>query len=137
MVLVDTSVIIDLLRNQKNEKVELLDDLLERRVPWGISEYVYQEVLQGARNVIEFERLKEYFETVPLYFLKFGKISFERAAMLNVRCRTSGVTIRSTIDLLIAETAIENEVALLHNDSDFENMNRIITELRQYNRKFA
>jgi predicted nucleic acid-binding protein len=137
MILVDTSVIIDLLRNQKNTKVELLEDIMDKRIPWGISEFVYQEVLQGSRDVSEFERLKEYFDTIPIYFMKFGKVSFERAAMLNLRCRKSGVTIRSTIDLLIAETAIENDVALLHNDSDFENMGKAITELRQYREKIA
>ena len=137
MILVDTSVIIDLLKKQKNEKVEQLDDIIERRIPWGISEYVYQEVLQGSRDESEFERLKGHFDTIPVYFLKFGKTSFERAAMLNLRCRRSGITIRSTIDLLIAETAIENDVALLHNDVDFENISKVITELRQYREKFA
>ena len=137
MILVDTSVIIDLLRNQKNIKVELLEDIMDKRIPWGICEYVYQEVLQGSRDVDEFERLKEYFDTLPIYFMKFGKVSFERAAMLNVRCRKSGVTIRSSIDLLIAETAIENDVALLHNDADFDNMGKIIAELRQYREKIA
>lgn len=57
--------------------------------------------------------------------------------MLNVRCRRSGITMSSTIDLLIAETAIENDVALLQNDSDFENMSGIVTELRQYKAKFV
>lgn len=137
MILVDTSVIVDLLRNQKNGRVVLLDDIIERKIPWGISEYVYQEILQGSRDLVEFEKLREYFDTIPIYFLRFGKVSFERAAMLNVRCRASGIIIRSTIDLLIAETAIENDVALLHNDGDFENMGRVVGELRQYKEKFA
>ncbi|MFA4846379.1 MAG: PIN domain-containing protein, partial [Patescibacteria group bacterium] len=122
MILVDTSVIIDFLRNQKNERVALFDDIIEKRIPWGINEYVYQEVLQGSRDEREFEKLREYFDTIPMYFLKYGKVSFERAAMLNVLCRKSGVTIRSTVDLLIAETAIENDVSLLHNDNDFDSM---------------
>ena len=46
------------------------------------------------------------------------------------RCRRGGVTIRSTVDLLIAETAIENNIPLLHDDADFVNMARIITELK-------
>jgi predicted nucleic acid-binding protein len=137
MILVDTSVIIDLLRSQRNAKVELLEDIMDKKIPWGICEYVYQEVLQGSRDVGEFGKLKEYFDTLPIYFMKFGKASFERAAMLNIRCRKSGITIRSTIDLLIAETAIENDVALLHNDSDFDNMGKVITELRQYREKIA
>ena len=41
-----------------------------------------------------------------------------------------GITIRSTIDLLIAETAIENNIALLHDDEDYVNMSKVITELK-------
>ncbi|MFZ4614772.1 MAG: twitching motility protein PilT [Rectinemataceae bacterium] len=44
----------------------------------------------------------------------------------------SGITIRSTIDLLIAKTAIENDLLLLHNDRDFTNMAKSIPELRMY-----
>ncbi len=133
MILVDTSVLIDFLRNRRTSQTVLFDDLLEKKIPWGINEYIYQEVLQGARDEGEFDKLKEYLETVPFYFLQFGKASFERAALMNVRCRNSGVTVRSTIDLLIAETAIENDLSLLHSDSDFENIGRVIRELRQYN----
>lgn len=130
MVLVDTSVLIDFLRDRTNQKTILLDDILAKRIPWGISDYVYQEILQGSKTEKEFDSLKEYFETIPLYSLRPGRASFESAAYLNMRCRRSGVTIRSSIDLLIAQTAIENDLALLHNDSDFDHMHSVITELR-------
>jgi len=137
MILVDTSVIIDFLRNRQNAKVEVFDDVMESKIPWGISEFVYQEVLQGARDEKEFGKLREYFDTVPVYFLKYGKVSFERAAMLNLRCRSAGVTVRSTVDLLIVETAIENEVFLLHNDSDFTYMAGVLSELRLYKERIT
>jgi len=130
VILVDTSVLIDFLRSRNNPKPQLLEEILERKNLWGITNFIYQEILQGAKDGNEFNRLKEYFETVPSYSLKFGRQSFERAALLNVRCRNAGVTIRSTIDLLIAETAIENDLALLHNDSDFDSMSKIVQELR-------
>ena len=135
MILVDTSVLVDFLRNKRNDKIDLFEDILEKRIPWGINEHIYQEVLQGARDEKEFEKLREYFDTIPVYSLRYGKSSFERAAMMNVTCRHSGVTVRSTIDLLIAEAAIENDVALLHNDGDFENIGRIVEELRLYKEK--
>ena len=56
-----------------------------------------------------------YFETIPLYHLKYDKESY-----------------RSTINLLIAETAIENNLYLLHNDSDFINMAKVMKELKLY-----
>ena len=86
----------------------------------------------GCDNLKEFTLLKEYFETIPFYYLKHGKESYEKASMINLLCKNNGITIRSTIDLLIAETAIENELFLLHNDNDFQNMSKIITDLKIY-----
>jgi predicted nucleic acid-binding protein len=132
MILVDTSVIIDVIRHRQNSQAILFEDILDKGIPWGINEYIYQEVLQGSKDESEFTRLKEYFEEIPCCFLKFGKTSFERAALIYAFCRKSGITIRSTIDLLIVETAIENDVPLLHNDRDFDNIGQVIRELRQY-----
>ncbi|AEF81635.1 PIN domain-containing protein [Leadbettera azotonutricia] len=44
----------------------------------------------------------------------------------------NGITIRSTVDLIIAETAIENNLYILHDDSDFTNMAKIIGEIEIY-----
>ena len=46
------------------------------------------------------------------------------------RCRKAGITVNSTIDLLIVQTALENNVALLHNDGDFTNFKKAVPELR-------
>jgi predicted nucleic acid-binding protein len=89
--------------------------------------------LQGAKSDKEFAQLKEYLDTLKFYNLYNGKKSFENAASIYVRCRKSGVTIRSTIDLLIAQTAIENDLSLLHNDNDYANMAKVILELKLYN----
>ena len=64
--------------------------------------------------------------------MKYGVQSFENAARLNFRCRRKGITVRSTIDLLIAETTIENDLVLLHDDEDYINMARAIPELKLY-----
>jgi predicted nucleic acid-binding protein len=55
---------------------------------------------------------------------------FEKAAENYHRCRKKGVTVRSTIDMLIAQTAIENDLYLMHNDNDFRNMATVIKELK-------
>jgi len=134
MILVDTSVLIDFLKGSSNDCVSLFDDILDRHIPYGINEFIYQEVLQGAKTRSEFNKLREYFETVPFYYLSKGKRSFEEAAYMNFACRRSGITIRSTIDLLIAQTAIENNLYLLHKDEDFANIAKIIPELKIYNK---
>jgi predicted nucleic acid-binding protein len=41
-------------------------------------------------------------------------------------CRKKGITIRSTIDCLIAQTALENDLILLHEDYDFDLMAKVI-----------
>ena len=132
MILIDTSVLIDFLRGTKNAAATTFDTILASGIPYGINDFIYQEVLQGARTEEQFLRLKEYLETIPFYTLLLGSESFEKAAYMNFVCRTSGVTIRSTIDLLIAETAIENNLYLLHNDADFSHMAKIIPELKIY-----
>ena len=106
------------------------EKILEEQKHFCINEFIYQQILQGSKDEKEFAVLKSYLMDVPLYSLKRGIQSFENAALLNFRCRRKGATIRSTVDLLIAETAIENNIPLLHDDDDFANMARIITELK-------
>lgn len=64
--------------------------------------------------------------------LIYGKDSYEQAVLMNFNCRRSGITIRSTIDLLIAWTAIEHDAYLLHNDKDFVNLAKVVPELKLY-----
>ena len=132
MILVDTSVLIAYLKNQNIKSVEQFEYILDKKLPYGINTFIYQEILQGAKTDKEYNLLKEYFETIPLYYLKYGKKSYEQAALINIRCRENGITIRSMIDLLIAETAIENDLYLLHDDNDFMNMAKVIKELKLY-----
>jgi hypothetical protein len=49
----------------------------------------------------------------------------QSAARIYFGCRKKGITINSTVDCLIARTAIENDLALLHNDADFDRMRRV------------
>lgn len=132
MILVDTSVLMSFLKDQKNQTTAQFDYILDKKIPYGITTFIYQEILQEAKTDKEYRLLKEYFETIPLYYLKYGKKSYEQAALLNIRCKQKGIIIRSTIKLLIAETAIENNLYLLHNDNDFINIAAVIKELKLY-----
>ena len=130
MILVDTSVLINFFRGRETLGTKYLETLISEEQPFCINEFIYQELLQGSKDEKEFSTLKSYLSEIPLYSLKLGIQSYENAASLNFRCRRKGVTIRSTVDLLIAETAIENNIPLLHDDEDFVNMARVITELK-------
>ncbi|MDA3811175.1 MAG: PIN domain-containing protein, partial [Spirochaetaceae bacterium] len=76
MILIDTSVLINYLKNTSDETESLLDELIENNIPYGICDYVYQELLQGTRSENEFNKLKEYLETIPFFYLNYGKESF-------------------------------------------------------------
>ena len=58
------------------------------------------------------------------------KKSYENAALMYYKCRKAGITPRSTIDMLIAQTAIDNNLLLFHNDTDFVKISSVIPELK-------
>lgn len=120
MILVDTSVLIDLFRGESSPAVELLHGVTEQNLSFGITSVIYQELLQGAKTDKEFSSLKEYLSTQLFYHPLNPLDSYERAAEIYFSCRRQGVTIRSTIDCLIAQIALEHDLYLLHNDRDFD-----------------
>ncbi|BFN37257.1 PIN domain-containing protein [Fidelibacter multiformis] len=132
MILVDTSVLIDYLKGTENTKTGLFDEILDKSIPWGISALTYVELLQGAKSEREFKYLKEYLISIPLYHLNQDHDSMEKAARFYFRARKAGLTIRSTIDILIAQTAIDHDLYLLHNNSDYDMLASVIHELKIY-----
>ncbi|MDR2649833.1 MAG: PIN domain-containing protein [Clostridiales bacterium] len=130
MILVDTSVMINYLKGSDNEKTRLFDRIIERDIPFGISVYTYQEVLQGARDDKEFQSLKQYLSSQKIYILPNTLTCYEQAAKLFFDLRRKGRTIRSAIDALIAQTAIHYRISLLHNDRDFDDMAEALESLR-------
>jgi predicted nucleic acid-binding protein len=130
MILVDTSIIIQLIRGEQNRKVETFKGLVLNKIPFGISTYTVLEVLQGARNEEDFEKLRSYLTTQTVYSLPEDTAVFSDAAKRYYDLRKGGITPRGTIDVLIASTAIYHDLALLHNDKDYDNMASIIKELK-------
>lgn len=128
--LVDTSAWLDYLRGRDTDAAKFVGRVLDEDIPFGITAVIYQEILQGAAAEKDFEELASYFGTQRLYHPGDPVDSYREAALIYFRCRKAGVTIRSTIDCLIARTAIENELALVHNDRDFSHMEEVISELR-------
>ncbi|MCD8352002.1 MAG: PIN domain-containing protein [Planctomycetaceae bacterium] len=120
MVLVDSSVFINYLKGCYSEKTELFQELVDRDIPYGISVLTYQEILQGARNEREYAVLLEYLDTQTIYSPPSTTEYYEKAARLFFRLRRRGMTVRGQIDLLIAVTAIANDLLLLHEDRDFD-----------------
>ena len=119
MYLVDTSVWIDYLRGREARHVEFLRRLLPHPMTVGMTHLVYTEILQGARDLTAFRRLHAYFRGQRFHAFDDAAAGHASAARLYVECRRRGVTVRSTVDCLIAQCAIEQELVLLHHDEDF------------------
>jgi predicted nucleic acid-binding protein len=126
MILVDTSVLIDFFKGSKNEATSRFKLILEQGLNFGITSHIFQEVLQGAKSEKEYKLLRRYLETQRFFQPKDPVDSFAEAARIFFQCRKRGLTIRSTIDCLIAQIALEHDLLLLHNDQDFHLMANVI-----------
>ncbi|MDH4272016.1 MAG: PIN domain-containing protein [Candidatus Aminicenantes bacterium] len=125
MILVDTSVLIDFLKGEDNPAVQKFVQVIEREIPFGISPSIFLEVLQGAATDKDFKLLREYLRSQAFYDLKDGRESIARAARMSFELRRMGMAAGNSIDLLIAQTAIDNDLYLLHNDSDFDRIKQV------------
>ena len=118
MILVDSSVWIDYFGGAASPEADQLDALLGIE-PLITGDLILAEVLQGFSSDSDFRharKLLESFEVVPLT----GHEVCVQAAD-NVRTlRRKGVTVRKTIDTVIATCCIRNGYALLHSDRDFD-----------------
>ncbi len=105
MYLVDTSVWIDSLRQVDNAESRFFKSLIADCAPNGITGVIYQEVLQGARGQEDYEQLRTYLGSVTFYHPLDPVGTYTEAAHLYRRCRAAGITVRSTLECLIANLA--------------------------------
>ena len=115
MILVDTSVWIELLNGRLGSRVSDRE-LLQFRTCGPI----VQEVLQGLRDDAAGDRFREAFLAVPLLNDSVQTGTFIFASEIYRLGRTKGHTIRSSMDCLIAAIAIEHRVPVWHRDRDYE-----------------
>lgn len=87
---------------------------------------IMSEVLRGARDSRDYKRIREMFLSLVVLDRDVPLERFEEAAQLYTRCRESGYTVRNSFDCLIAATAIAHDATLLHRDSDFEYIARVM-----------
>lgn len=130
--LVDTSVWIDYFREIENVTTIKFASILENNLPFGITSVIYQEILQGAASDRDFNQLKEYLITQRFFHPTDIWLSYESAAKLFFLCRRNGLTIRSTIDCIIAQIAIEQDLTLLHNDQDYRRIQSVMPKLKLF-----
>jgi predicted nucleic acid-binding protein len=124
VIVVDSSVWIDLLRSRETNSVVKLQSMFDQE-PLLVGDLVLCEVLQGLRDDAQarhVEQLLRQFVVVPLCDPDLAT----RAAANYRFLRSRGITIRQTIDLIIGTFCIERGHALLHSDRDFEPMERLL-----------
>ena len=131
MYLVDTSVWIDYIRGGSDPQVRFLRGLLANPLSVSIAPLIYMEILQGARDSGAFERLQDYLSGQRFVDFEQPANSHAAAARIYLDCRLRGVTVRSSIDCLIAQLAIESELFLLHHDQDFRRIAAVVPALRE------
>lgn len=131
MYLVDTSVWIDYIQGRDTPAVQLLDELLLNPLAVNLNEQIYLEILQGAKSVDSFNTLQRYFSGQLFSSFENSRESHEKAARLYFECRRNGITVRSSLDCLIAQCALENELILLHQDRDYLKIQSVLPALRQ------
>ncbi len=118
MILVDSSVWIDYFRGIVTPQSDRLDQLLGT-VPLAIGDLVLVEVLQGFSSDKEFRQAKKLLTSFTRVDLGGHDIAITAAQNSRI-LRSRGVTVRKTIDTVIATRCIESGYTLLHSDRDFE-----------------
>lgn len=118
MILVDSSVWIDYVNGKVNAQTDFLHKSLGTEIICT-GDLIMTEVLQGFTSDKSFSEALEFFE--ELHFFHLGGKELALASAENFRLlRKKGVTIRKTIDSVIATFCIKTEIELLHNDKDFD-----------------
>ncbi|HOV63032.1 MAG TPA: PIN domain nuclease [Spirochaetia bacterium] len=124
MIVVDTSAWIDYVNGIVAPHTNLLDyELQHDRIVTG--DLILVEFLQGFKTENDYKKAKEMMDSLE-YFDFVGRDNAIKAAQNFRKLKKKGVTVRKTIDVLIATFCIENGFELIHNDRDFDPMERYL-----------
>jgi predicted nucleic acid-binding protein len=122
MLLIDTSVWINVFRDRSGQVRQQLDALIANREVL-LTRFTQLELLQGSLNDREWTLLSTYLEAQD--YVELTSHSWLADARIYYDLRRQGLTVRSPIDCCIAQAAIENDLLLIHNDRDFETIAQV------------
>jgi len=118
MIVVDSSVWIDYFTGKNTPGAERLDSLLAEELV-AIGDLILIEVLQGFRTDKDYRKARQLLLSLTVVNMLDTTIALKSAANFR-RLRKNGITVRKTIDAIIATYCIENNLPLLHSDKDFQ-----------------
>ena len=124
MIVVDTTVWIDFLEARGTAFDRHLTELIEEQAPISLVDIVYAEILQGIRDEETFHQTRVSLRAHPILRPR-GLETFETAANLYRTARRRGLTIRRSVDCIIAATCLETGAEIYHNDRDFDALARV------------
>jgi len=117
VIVVDSSVWIDYFNGVDSAPAERLDALLGAE-PVAVGDLILTEVLQGFRNEAHYKTARELMLSLTIFDMLGQEMAVKSAD--NYRAlRAKGVTVRRTVDVIIATYCIEHELPLLFEDKDF------------------
>jgi predicted nucleic acid-binding protein len=122
MVLVDTSVWIDYFRGTDSRQTDALDRLFDED-SIIIGDLILVELLQGFRTKKELAAADEIVSRLEYRDMAGREVALKAAENYRM-LRTKGLTVRKTIDMLIGTFCLVNGIRLLHNDRDFDPMEK-------------
>jgi len=120
MMLVDTSVWIDFFAARNTAQVVALESSIDQREDLCLCGVILTEVLQGIRDDRQYKQTESLLSN--LIYLPMDRSTFLLAANIYRTLRSRGITIRNSVDCMIAAVCIEHEANLLHNDRDFDHI---------------
>jgi predicted nucleic acid-binding protein len=118
MILVDSSVWIDYFRGTQTSETDRLDEILGQDLVL-VGDIVLTEVLQGFTRDSDFNQAARLLRSLTSVDIGGREIAVQAARNFRF-LRARGVTIRKTIDTLIATRCIEDDLTLLYSDRDFD-----------------
>jgi predicted nucleic acid-binding protein len=121
VIVVDTSVWIDVLNDTSAPQAERCVQLLKSGEPIALTDVILTEVLQGLRSDREVALVERQLRAFPILRLE-DLDDFVLAASLYRTARRAGVTVRKTLDCLIAAPCVRTGAPLLHADEDFNRL---------------
>jgi predicted nucleic acid-binding protein len=124
LIFVDSSVWIDYFNGRDSAETDCLDKLLGKELI-ATGDLVLVEVLQGFKRDRDYSTARELLTSLEVFTLGGQEMAIKSADNFRL-LRKRGITVRKTIDVLIATFCIEKNLALLHSDKDFEPFNEYL-----------
>jgi predicted nucleic acid-binding protein len=122
LIIPDTSVWIPFFGHGQGEQAQKLARLIDVEADVCVCGPTIMETLQGIRFNEQHHKIAGILQHFQL--LEADQATFRHAAHIYRTCRAHGITVRSSLDCLIAATALQHDAYVLHHDRDFEAMGK-------------